>query len=97
MQPVSPVHSYSKVAPDGPEPTEANGSQPHRRAPAGYAPWFVVITALLVTALVTANIIAVKPVTIFALLLPAAIIIFPASYPWATCSPRSTATAKRGA
>ena len=53
--------------------------------------------ALFVTALVTANIIAVKPVTIFALLLPAAIIIFPASYSWATCSPRSTATAKRGA
>jgi hypothetical protein len=57
----------------------------------------VVITALFITALITANIIAVKPVTIFALLLPAAIIVLPASYSWATCSPRSTATAKRGA
>ena len=77
-----------------PKPTEASRTAAPR---AGYAPWFVVITALFVTALVTANIIAVKPVTIFALLLPAAIIIFPASYSWATCSPRSTATAKRGA
>lgn len=68
---------------------------PHPRA--GYAPWFVVITALFITALITANIIVVKPVTIFALLLPAAIIVLPASYSWATCSPRSTATAKRGA
>jgi uncharacterized PurR-regulated membrane protein YhhQ (DUF165 family) len=56
-----------------------------------------VITALFVTALITANIIAVKPVTIFALLWPAAIIILPASYSWATCSPRSRATAKRSA
>ena len=43
-------------------------------------PLFVAVTALFVTALLTANIIAVKLVGIFGLVLPAAVIIFPLSY-----------------
>ena len=45
-----------------------------------YSPWFVLIVAVFITSLVTANIIAVKLVNIFGLVLPAAIIIFPLSY-----------------
>lgn len=41
---------------------------------------FVFIVALFVTCLIAANITAVKLVTLFGLLLPAAIIIFPVSY-----------------
>ena len=44
------------------------------------SPWFVLITAVFVTCLITANIIAVKLVNIFGLVLPAAVIIFPISY-----------------
>ena len=46
----------------------------------GFSPWLAIIAALFVTALVTANIIAVKPTVVFGLLLPAAIVIFPVSY-----------------
>jgi uncharacterized integral membrane protein (TIGR00697 family) len=42
--------------------------------------WFVVVTALFVTSLVTANIIAVKLVGIGGLVFPAAVVIFPLSY-----------------
>jgi uncharacterized PurR-regulated membrane protein YhhQ (DUF165 family) len=45
-----------------------------------YSRWFVLITAVFVTCLVTANITAVKLVSIFGRTLPAAIIIFPISY-----------------
>ncbi len=45
-----------------------------------YSGWFVLIVGLFVTALITANIIAVKPVLVFGMLLPAAIIIFPVTY-----------------
>jgi uncharacterized integral membrane protein (TIGR00697 family) len=45
-----------------------------------YSRWFVLITAVFVTCLVTANITAVKLVSIFGRVLPAAIIIFPISY-----------------
>ncbi|MEE8505565.1 MAG: queuosine precursor transporter [Kiloniellales bacterium] len=41
---------------------------------------FVFIVALFITCLIAANITAVKLVTLFGLLLPAAIIIFPVSY-----------------
>ena len=41
---------------------------------------FVIITALFVTCLITANIIAVKVVSIGPFILPAAIVIFPLSY-----------------
>lgn len=44
------------------------------------SPYFVVTTALFVTCLIVSNIIAVKLITIFGLVLPAAVIIFPLSY-----------------
>ena len=48
--------------------------------PSRVTPTFVVVAALFVTCLITANIIAVKLVSIFGHVLPAAIIIFPLSY-----------------
>jgi uncharacterized integral membrane protein (TIGR00697 family) len=42
--------------------------------------WFVVIASLFVTCLITANIIAVKLISIFGFFVPAGIIIFPLSY-----------------
>jgi uncharacterized integral membrane protein (TIGR00697 family) len=42
--------------------------------------WFVVIAALFVTCLITANIIAVKLISFFGWLVPAGIIVFPLSY-----------------
>ncbi len=44
------------------------------------SPWFLIITSVFVTCLITANIIAVKLVNILGLVLPAAVIIFPISY-----------------
>jgi len=53
---------------------QANNTHPkHSR-------WFVILVALFITCLITANIIAVKLIRIFGLVLPAAIIIFPISY-----------------
>lgn len=46
----------------------------------GYSYWFVIIVALFVTALITANITAVKLIGLFGLVLPAAVIVFPISY-----------------
>jgi hypothetical protein len=48
--------------------------------PQTYSRWFLIITAVFVTCLITANIMAVKLVSIFGLVVPAAIIIFPLSY-----------------
>jgi hypothetical protein len=45
-----------------------------------YSKWFIVIVALFVTCLITANIIAVKLVNVFGLIVPAAVIVFPISY-----------------
>ncbi len=42
--------------------------------------WFVVVTAVFVTSLITANIIAVKLVGVAGLVFPAAVVIFPISY-----------------
>lgn len=42
--------------------------------------WFVAIATVFVTCLITANIIAVKLVSIFGLVVPAAVIVFPISY-----------------
>lgn len=42
--------------------------------------WFLVVVAVFVTCLITANIIAVKMVNISGLIVPAAVIIFPVSY-----------------
>jgi hypothetical protein len=47
---------------------------------AGYSAWFLMIVALFVTCLITANIIAVKLIDIGGLIMPAGIIIFPISY-----------------
>lgn len=46
----------------------------------GYSQWFILVTAVFITCLITANITAVKLVGVFNLVLPAAIIIFPISY-----------------
>ena len=46
----------------------------------GYSFWFVLLAGLFVTCLITANIIAVKLIGVFGLVLPAAIIVFPVSY-----------------
>jgi uncharacterized integral membrane protein (TIGR00697 family) len=46
----------------------------------GYSNWFIVIVAIFITSLITANIIAVKLVNVFGFILPAAVIIFPISY-----------------
>ena len=46
----------------------------------GYSLAFVVVVALFVTTLITANITAVKLVGLFGLVLPAAVIVFPVSY-----------------
>jgi len=45
-----------------------------------YSHWFLIVVAVFVTCLITANIIAVKLVDLFGLVLPAAIFIFPLSY-----------------
>ena len=47
---------------------------------ARYSSWFVLIVAIFITCLITANITTVKLVSVFHLLLPAGIIIFPISY-----------------
>lgn len=46
----------------------------------GYSIWFVLVAAIFITSLITSNIIAVKLVSIFSLVMPAGIIIFPISY-----------------
>ena len=45
-----------------------------------YSFWFVFIVGVFITCLVTANITAVKLVSIFGLIVPAAVVIFPISY-----------------
>jgi uncharacterized integral membrane protein (TIGR00697 family) len=54
--------------------------QQHNSTPTRYSQWFVLVTAVFITCLVTANITAVKLVNVFGLVLPAAVIIFPISY-----------------
>src|SRR4028119_138003 len=46
----------------------------------GYSQWFVIVVAVFVTCLITANITAVKLVSVFGLILPAAVVVFPISY-----------------
>ena len=46
----------------------------------GYSHWFVVVVAVFVTCLITANITAVKLVSVSGLILPAGVLIFPISY-----------------
>ena len=45
-----------------------------------YSSWFIISVAIFITCLITANITAVKLVSVFGLILPAAIVIFPVSY-----------------
>jgi queuosine precursor transporter len=47
---------------------------------ASYSTWFVLLVALFITCLMTANITAVKLVQVFGLVVPAGIVIFPISY-----------------
>jgi hypothetical protein len=49
-------------------------------SPTRYSQWFVLVTTVFVTCLITANITAVKLVGVFGLVLPAGVIIFPISY-----------------
>ena len=58
----------------------ATGSLPKSDSYTKYSHWFILVTVLFVTCLITSNIIAVKLVGVFGLVLPAAIIIFPISY-----------------
>ena len=53
------------------------GAVVHRE---GYSLAFVVVVALFITTLITANITAVKLVGLFGLVLPAAVVVFPISY-----------------
>jgi len=46
----------------------------------GYSRYFLVVVSLFITCLITANIIAVKLITVFGLVVPAAVIVFPISY-----------------
>lgn len=46
----------------------------------GYSHYFIVVVAFFITCLITANIIAVKLISVVGLVLPAAIIVFPISY-----------------
>ncbi len=55
-------------------------SDPTVEWPEGYSPWFVLVVALFITCLVTANIIAVKLIDVFGFVMPAGTIIFPISY-----------------
>jgi uncharacterized integral membrane protein (TIGR00697 family) len=46
----------------------------------GYSQWFVIVVAVFVTCLITANITAVKLVDLFGFILPAGVVVFPISY-----------------
>ena len=45
-----------------------------------YSAWFVVLVALFITCLISANITAVKLIDVFGLIMPAGIVVFPISY-----------------
>jgi len=51
-----------------------------REATKRYSQWFVLVVAVFITSLITANIIAVKMIDVFDFVLPAAIVVFPISY-----------------
>jgi len=44
------------------------------------SPWFLVITSVFITCLISANIVAVKLISVFGEVLPAGVIVFPVSY-----------------
>ena len=45
-----------------------------------YSEWFIVLVAIFITSLITANVMSVKLIKILGMVLPAGIIIFPVSY-----------------
>ncbi|HUL31929.1 MAG TPA: queuosine precursor transporter [Thermodesulfobacteriota bacterium] len=45
-----------------------------------YSQWFLIVVCIFITCLITSNIVAAKLVSIFGLVMPAAILIFPISY-----------------
>ena len=58
----------------------ASKQQHTSMSPTHYSQWFILVIAVFITCLITANITAVKLVGVFGLVLPAAVIIFPISY-----------------
>jgi uncharacterized integral membrane protein (TIGR00697 family) len=58
----------------------ASEQQRTSTSPKHYSQWFILVTTVFVTCLITANITAVKLVGVFGLVLPAGVIIFPISY-----------------
>jgi len=48
--------------------------------PGRYSYWFVSVVALFITCLITANVISVKLIQVWGLILPAGVLIFPISY-----------------
>lgn len=56
------------------------GQKPLPTSPSTYSTWLVLVIALFITCLITANIMAVKLVSLLGLVLPAAVVIFPISY-----------------
>ena len=57
-----------------------DNSQPGNHLEQKVSLWFLVVVAFFITSLLTANIIAVKLISVAGLVVPAAIIIFPISY-----------------
>lgn len=57
-----------------------NQEQQQENREAGYSHRFVLVVTIFVTCLITANIISVKMICVFGLILPAGIVIFPISY-----------------
>jgi queuosine precursor transporter len=64
-----------------PQPT-ADHRDTHREAEGAalHSSWFVLVVAVFVTGLISANITSVKLITLWGLVLPAGIVIFPISY-----------------
>jgi queuosine precursor transporter len=60
--------------------TQETERMPPGSAPEGYSIWFTLVAAVFITSLITANIIAVKLIAVWGLVLPAAMVIFPLSY-----------------
>ncbi len=50
------------------------------RQAGGHSTWFVVVVALFIATLIASNIVAVKLIEVWGMILPAAIVIFPLSY-----------------
>ncbi|MBW4683082.1 MAG: queuosine precursor transporter [Microcoleus vaginatus WJT46-NPBG5] len=65
------------MSPSGSQPSELPQTSP---SGVKYSPWFLLIVTVFVTCLITSNIIAVKLINVFGLVLTAGIVIFPISY-----------------